>query len=63
MDWNDWIGKRIFVKLNGGAVYSGKVRSTDETFIHITDKYGMSVSFAISDILKIKEEGNDLEVS
>ena len=57
MEWNDWIGKRIFVKLIDGAVYTGVILDCDDTFITIRDKFGERVVFSISKIEKIKEEG------
>ena len=64
MDWSDWIGKRIFVKLKSSSVYSGKVidvdTSSEETtgliFITILDKFGKKVMFVNSEISKLKEE-------
>ncbi|HKL24435.1 MAG TPA: hypothetical protein VJ912_03810 [Candidatus Nanoarchaeia archaeon] len=65
MDWNDWIGKRIFVQLKSKAVYSGKVIDVDTSseektgliFITILDKFGKKVMFVNSEISKLKEEG------
>ena len=56
MDWKCWIGKRIFVKLNDGAVYTGKVLDIDDNFFSIIDKFGERVYFKIENISKIKEE-------
>jgi len=56
MEWEDWIGKRIFVKLISGGVYSGIILDSDDKFMTIRDKFGERVVFAISEILKIKEE-------
>lgn len=58
MDWNSWIGKRIFVKLVDGAVYTGKVIDVDGVFFSIIDKFGENVYFRIENIQKIKEERN-----
>lgn len=62
MEWKEWSGKKIFVKLRDGGVYSGKVIDVDESskpliFISITDKYGEKVTIVHSEIIKIKEEG------
>ena len=62
MEWKQWIGKRIFVKLIDNAVYTGDVLSIDDDestiqFMNIKDKYGELVCFPISQIIKIKEEG------
>jgi len=62
MDWKkEWSDKHIFVQLNKGAVYSGKVIDVDDSnssivFITIIDKYGNKVTFLHSEILKILEE-------
>jgi len=61
MEWKNWIGKNIFVQLSKGGVYSGKVISVDELsppliFISIIDKFGKTVTFVHSEILKIVEE-------
>ena len=57
MDWKDWTGKLIFVKLITGAVYSGIVLDVDANYFSIRDKFGEKVVFLISQIEKIKEEG------
>ena len=56
MNWKEWIGKRIFVKLLNGTVYSGIVLDVDESFFSIKDKFGQQVNFLISQIERIKEE-------
>jgi len=61
MEWKDWIGKRIFVQLKNGSVYSGIVQDVDENsnpliFFTITDKFGATITFVHSEILKIVEE-------
>jgi len=56
MDWQAWIGKRIFVRLTTGDVYSGNVIDVDEKYFSIIDKFGERVCFSISKIDKIKEE-------
>ena len=64
MDWKEWIGKRIFVQLKSGRVYTGDVRDVDVSqqpeliWITITDKFGETITFVHSEIIKIKEEGN-----
>lgn len=62
MDWNEWTGKKIFVQLRSGAVYSGVVKEVSDQgnnliFISIIDKFGSWVTFTVSEIIKIKEEG------
>jgi len=67
MDWKDWKGKRVFLQLRNGGVYSGKVIDIDTNsfplvFITIIDKFGDKVTVVHSEIVKIKEEENDKEV-
>ena len=61
MDWKDWKGKRIFVQLRTGAIYSGNVidvdtNSTPLVFFTIIDKFGNKVTFVHSEIIKLQEE-------
>lgn len=61
MDWNDWNGKRIFVQLKSGGVYSGMVKEVSDVgdglvFISIIDKFGQWVTFTVQEIIKIVEE-------
>jgi len=61
MEWKYWNGKRIFVKLKSGAVYSGDVIEVDVSngeliWFTIIDKKGERVVFVHSEIIKLKEE-------
>jgi len=61
MEWMEWMGKRIFVRLRTGKVYSGIVKDIDINsipliFISIIDKFGYLVTFTASEISEIKEE-------
>jgi len=56
MDWKDWIGKRIFVKLSNELKYSGTVVDSDGTFLKIIDKFNSPVTFKIEDISTIQEK-------
>ncbi len=61
MEWKEWNGKKIFVKLRDGGVYSGNVIDVDDTakpiiFITIIDKFGDKVAIVNSEIVKIVEE-------
>ena len=63
MDWMDWIGKKIFVKLKSGDFYTGKIIAVDDSsppliFLTIIDKFGKKVIFVQSEIIKIAEEDN-----
>jgi hypothetical protein len=59
MEWKDWIGKRIFIKLISGDCYTGQCCDVDinNSFIEMLDKYGNKVTLAISQITKIVENG------
>jgi len=64
MEWKEWKGKRIFVQLKSGGVYSGEVINVDDAdkpivFFEILDKFGEKVTFVASEIIKIKEENKD----
>lgn len=56
MEWGDWKGKKVFIKLSGGDVYNGECIDADNSFLKIIDKYGDKVVVAISNIIKIVEE-------
>lgn len=61
IDWKEWKGKRIFIQLRSGAVYSGDVIDVDDSskpliFIKIKDKFGKDVIIIHSEIIKIVEE-------
>lgn len=61
MEWKEWNGKRIFVKLRDGGVYSGNVIDVDVEakpiiFITLIDKFGDKVSIVSTEIIKIVEE-------
>lgn len=61
MEWKEWNGKYIFVELNGGGYYSGKVIDVDVSdgkliWITIVDKFDNHVTFVHSEIKKIVEE-------
>lgn len=61
MDWKEWNGKKIFVQLKSGAVYSGNVTGVDDSnkniiFIEMIDKFGKKVTITHSEIIKIVEE-------
>lgn len=64
MEWYEWIGKNIFVKLQDGSVYNGKIincfnSSDKKEFLEIIDKFGEKVCFPINEIRKIKEESDE----
>lgn len=58
MEWSDWIGKKVFIKLLDGSCFSESlVKDADDKFISITDKFGDAVSVSTSQIIKIVEDG------
>ena len=62
MEWAEWNNKQIFMKLKTGDCYTGRVISVDSDsissgFITIIDKYNDKISIAVSEIVKIVEEG------
>jgi len=64
MDWMDWKGKEIFVRLKCGKVYSGIVKDVDTNslpiiWITILDKFKQIVQFTASEIIEIKEDKLD----
>ena len=59
MEWSEWKGKKIFVKLIGGSCYTGTCLDVDDDkFLQVLDKYNNKVTIAISQIIKIVEETN-----
>ncbi len=61
MEWKEWNGKRIFVKLRTGDVYSGNVIDVDDSskpliWITLIDKYNKKITIVHSEIIKIVEE-------
>jgi small nuclear ribonucleoprotein (snRNP)-like protein len=56
MDWNDWIGKRVYLVLKNNRVYTGTVLSSDEGFLKIKDKFNKEVVINVSDITVIQDE-------
>ena len=63
MEWKDWNGKKIFVRLKNGSIFNGKVIEIDDhsakplVWIVIRDKFDKRVVFVTSEIIEIKEEG------
>ncbi len=61
MDWKDWIGKKVFIRTKRDKVYSGIIKSIDDSskpliFINIIDKFNNKVMLVYSDIVEMKEE-------
>jgi hypothetical protein len=57
MEWKEWIGKKVFIKLNDGCIFShSEVLTFEDPFISITDKFGLPVIINVNTIIKISEE-------
>lgn len=62
MEWKEWIGKIVFIKLIDNTIYSySKILAIEEPFISIKDKYGLPVVINISEIQRIKEEDTNVK--
>lgn len=60
MDWKEWIGKIVFIKLSDGQIFSySEVLAYEEPFMSVKDKFGLPAVFNVSEIIKIKEEEDD----
>ena len=57
MDWKEWIGKKVFIKLIDGTIFSKSIiKEVDDKFINLLDKYKNPATISISQIIKIVEE-------
>ena len=59
--WKYWDGRKVFLRLKNGRVYSGRIESVDDSdlkiiFISMIDKFNKKITFVVSEILEIKEE-------
>jgi len=59
VEWKEWIGKKVFVKLLSGDCYTGTCLEIDDSFLKLLDKYNNEVTVNISQINKIVEEKNE----
>ena len=62
MDWNGWIGKKIFLRTRKDKVYSGVVKEVQDcgdglVFISLIDKFDNWVTVTANEIAELKEEG------
>lgn len=60
-NWKELEGKRVYLRLKNGRIYSGSIDSIDQTskpliFIHLTDKFGYKIILLSSEILELREE-------
>ena len=57
MEWKDWKGKIVFIKLEDGQIFSySEVLVVDNEYMKIRDRDGSLAIFRINEIIKIKEE-------
>ena len=57
MEWKEWIGKKVFIKLIDGGIFSESlITDYDNGFISLIDKFKNSVKVNVSQISKIVEE-------
>ena len=62
MEWKNWEGKKVFIKLRDGGCYSGNIIEVDNSsppliWLTLIDKYGNKVTVVHSEIIKIVDEG------
>lgn len=50
------IGKKIFVILKSGRNYTGVIRNVENDIVILTDKFGETVMFNISEISSLEEQ-------
>ena len=59
MEWKDWIGKIVFIKLNDNQIFSfSEVLAFEDPFLSVKDKYGLPAIVDYKTIVKINEELN-----
>jgi hypothetical protein len=59
IDWNEWVGKFVFIKLDDGQFFSySKILTYDEPFISLLDKFNLPAIINTRNIIKIREEDN-----
>lgn len=58
MEWKEWIGLKVFIKLDDGSIFSNSIiKDYKEGFLYIVDKFGSQFNINISHIIKIEVEG------
>ena len=63
MEWNEWIGKKVFIKLIDGSVFSESlIKDFDDKFISLIDKFGNPATISISQIIKIVEDDDPYKI-
>lgn len=60
MDWDGWIGKKVFIRTRNGRVFSGTITEIDNknplVFLTLIDRFNKSVMLVQSEIIELKEE-------
>lgn len=56
MIWEEWVGKRIYIVLKSGRIYTGQIISYADEWFHILDKFGKNISLQTSQIEVIQED-------
>ena len=57
MEWSDWIGKKVFIKLIDGSVFSESlVNDFSDGFLSLTDQFNNSVTVNVLQIVKIVDD-------
>lgn len=51
-----WKGKKVFILLKSGRVYTGQVIHDDFVFLTLKDKFSKTVQVSFDDISVIQEE-------
>ena len=60
MEWKDWIGKKVFIKLIDGSIFSESlITDFSDGFLSLTDKFDNSVTVNVSQIIKIVEDNKN----
>lgn len=61
MNWRELEGKKVYLRLKNGRIYSGIIKEIDErsaplVFISLIDKFSNLIMFVNSEVLEIREE-------
>ncbi len=63
MELDNWIGKKVFIKLKDGSVFSKSlVKDVDDNFITILDRDLIPATISLSEIIKIVGDEDASEV-
>jgi len=62
MEWQEWIGKKVYIETNSGRRYTGEIidieisKNPSLIWITILSSYGNKITFIHSEISLIQEE-------